>query len=710
MTRVLVALRAAALSVTGASVYGDFFATHGYVLPVVLASVLGAVTGATRWSPVRVLPVGFGAFVVLAAYTAFADTLWRGVPGPDTVLAVVRGAAGGWARMMTVGLPADVRGDLLVTPMLLAWAAAFASTAIASRTRSVLPAVAPPLAAFVVALVQVASHTTGNLGPACLFLVFVLLPVRAPRPSVWVALRRSVLALPTIAAVVALAAAGTVVLPLAGGHDRFDPRDLRPPPIRVDDATTPLALLKKQLRAEEPYRVCTVRVDGDPDAVDRIRTAALERFDGVLWTSADGFLLAGRELAVDPDAGPSAPVSALVTVDRLAGPHLPVLGRPSGVEVVSTPAPRLGFSAGSGVLISTAPVAGLSYRVRGGARAADDGLFYAQPSTTAKYQRHTALPDGVPSAVRGLAQRLAAADPQPYRQLVALQEHLRSLPYSLEAAPGHSWAAVERLLGAEGGDGAYAEQHAAAFAVVARAMGLPSRVAVGYRLHDDVAGEYTVTAYDADAWAEVHFDGYGWVAFHPTDYGRTPESRREQADEVGLEPPRTSRPDAPEAGSPDVDRDGPEGGGLGPLIRRTALITVIVLGGAVLLAALGVVVLKRHRRWRRSRTGTAADRVLGAWHEVVDRLAERRLTVPRSRTAREVALAVASSSSAVARLAPLVSEALYAPTGPAESDVERAWRLEAEVRAELHPKRWSRAAAALSPRPLLADLADRRVR
>jgi hypothetical protein len=53
---------------------------------------------------------------------------------------------------------------------------------------------------------------------------------------------------------------------------------------------------------------------------------------------------------------------------------------------------------------------------------------------------------------------------------------------------------------------------AASFAVLARLLGLPTRIVVGFRA--DAAGG-TVRAADALAWPEVLFEGIGWVPFNP---------------------------------------------------------------------------------------------------------------------------------------------------------------------------------------------------
>jgi transglutaminase-like putative cysteine protease len=61
-------------------------------------------------------------------------------------------------------------------------------------------------------------------------------------------------------------------------------------------------------------------------------------------------------------------------------------------------------------------------------------------------------------------------------------------------------------------------QFASAMAVMARLVGLPARVAIGYRpgAYDLWSGTYRVRAGDAHAWVEIHFREHGWVPFDPT--------------------------------------------------------------------------------------------------------------------------------------------------------------------------------------------------
>jgi hypothetical protein len=120
------------------------------------------------------------------------------------------------------------------------------------------------------------------------------------------------------------------------------------------------------------------------------------------------------------------------------------------------------------------------------------------------------------------------------------------------------------------------------------------------------------------------------------------------------------------------------------------------------------------RRWRAGH-GTPAQRLVGAWREVVDRLIEAGVPVPASRTGRELARDLGGGPAApvsrhVADLAPLVAGAVFGVEEPEESVVQRAWALEARVRRELAASLplLVRLRALLDPRPLVPRIARRR--
>ncbi len=66
----------------------------------------------------------------------------------------------------------------------------------------------------------------------------------------------------------------------------------------------------------------------------------------------------------------------------------------------------------------------------------------------------------------------------------------------------------------------YCDLYATSLAIVARAVGLPSRVASGYLVSDSQelrTNEYLIRESDYHAWTEIYFEGAGWVTFDATD-------------------------------------------------------------------------------------------------------------------------------------------------------------------------------------------------
>ena len=76
----------------------------------------------------------------------------------------------------------------------------------------------------------------------------------------------------------------------------------------------------------------------------------------------------------------------------------------------------------------------------------------------------------------------------------------------------------EFLIDGQPGD---AMDYATATVMLARASGLPARIAVGYLpgVRDPLSGAYQVTRSDAHAWAEIYFADHGWIPFDSSPRG-----------------------------------------------------------------------------------------------------------------------------------------------------------------------------------------------
>jgi hypothetical protein len=131
--------------------------------------------------------------------------------------------------------------------------------------------------------------------------------------------------------------------------------------------------------------------------------------------------------------------------------------------------------------------------------------------------RYLALPSALPQRVRELALRLTRDQPNPYAKATALEAYLRQIPYNrLAEPPPPGRELVDHFL-YENREG-HCYHHASAMVVLARAAGIPARLASGFGQgsYDAARDVYVVKDSDAHAWAEIYFPSYGWVEFEAT--------------------------------------------------------------------------------------------------------------------------------------------------------------------------------------------------
>ena len=165
------------------------------------------------------------------------------------------------------------------------------------------------------------------------------------------------------------------------------------------------------------------------------------------------------------------------------------------------------------------------YTVEATAVRLDSGLAAARLEDTPPEirARYTALPGDVPARVRALARQAAGLDgapgsapPSPYEQARAIETFLRQYPYTLDLPPPPTDVDIVDYFLFDLQKG-FCDYYASAMVVMARAVGLPARLAAGFQQQPpSAAGVQTVRQIDAHSWAEVYFAGYGWVEFEPT--------------------------------------------------------------------------------------------------------------------------------------------------------------------------------------------------
>lgn len=324
--------------------------------------------------------------------------------------------------------------------------------------------------------------------------------------------------------------------------------------------------------------------------------------------------------------------------------------------------------------------------------------------------------------------------------LIALQDYLRTFSYDITpedaelAASGGSVDFLERFL-FETQTG-YCQQFATAFALLARAEGIPTRVVVGFLPGSAVQGEddtYEVSGLHTHAWPEVYFEDYGWVRFDPTPRLEAPQPRytREAFEPggpgsggtenggvgaaLGRQNPLEDRRLAGANTGANTGADRPAGllGADRPVaedpvwekaFNRLALAVAI----ALLLFLASVPALKTWRINRRYRRARGADgAAAAAFAQFEDEAAE--LASPRepaesaaAYAARLVRLRKVPPDDA-ARLASIYEASEYAPRGVRSDQAGQARVLARKLRGALWARAswWERATRLFSPRRLV---------
>jgi hypothetical protein len=620
----------------------------------------------------RLVPAGLAALAVMVLAMAGGFFLARGAsPDRDPTWVLLDTVP----RLLTAARPAPATPELLVPGLLLI---------IGISTGMVLSVTKRGTALFVPALgaatlyVSAALLTTGRAdryGLVALTLVLVL-------ALGWLIIDRRGPVVPPAVLATTLAALTllTFVLPTNG----FEPRKLVTPPVTNLALSNPLPQLAAWA-AQGDAELFRMRGPEVP-----VRLVTLSRYSGASWEAASTYGPLGVVDAPDlPTGGKFQDTSVDLQITGLKGEWLPGVGKPQAVSLSNA---MVDPDTGS-LVVAEGLRTGMSYTVRGVVETpADTDLAEAQvPAGATKY---TALPR-LPFTLSEYARQATQSARTPYEKAVALEQVVRlDRRPDAEAPVGSSYARLETFLfgtaGESGAGAGTAEQFASAYAVLARAVGLPTRVVVGFQPVPEQNGERIVRAADATAWPEVYFTGWGWVAFDPVSgngSGPSAASKREVLNRLAsttAKPTPTSLASVPPLVQPTaVQGDQVAAPQAAKGFPFWALTPVLLL--------VGLYVARTSRRVRLRAAGP-----VGAWHEVLDALQLAGLRPKPSRTVPDVAR---EWGEAGAQLAVMVDQAAFAPE---PEHHENSWRLARQVKKAVRRKAswWRRLVWAIDPRPL----------
>jgi LPXTG-motif cell wall-anchored protein len=440
-------------------------------------------------------------------------------------------------------------------------------------------------------------------------------------------------------------------------------------------SATPGASEAANARVVGPRRAFTLR-DFDGRSWQRTEATDLQEWAPGTLLSSDPRV---QGALLDPQAGTLARVD--VTIDSLRELRLPVSTFPRTVEIagpwrydaerdeiVGDQATGVGTTYSMTVEIPTLTADDL--KAAGGELPA--GL---EPYLTVPQTAHT-------DDIRALAKQITADASGTYEQALALQTYFRDMSrfvYDTQVAPARTDDAVWDFLTTRHG---YCVQFATSMAVMARSLGIPARLGVGFLPGvADANGIYTVTGRLSHTWPELYFPSVGWVRFEPTP-----------AVQSGS-PPRWSDPiafstAAPNAGELPNDLAGHATAGAtagatapGSNVQTgesTSRLPLVVGAGLLVALAIGGLVVAR----RRSIRETPLDPEV-AWSRLRERLAASTIEWSDARTPRQCVDVVRArviqlrtvplsepADAALVQLADALEQLRYAPAPQARTPEE----------------------------------------
>ena len=440
------------------------------------------------------------------------------------------------------------------------------------------------------------------------------------------------------------------------------------PELRAPESTAPLQMadpsldLKRNLVQGSSDVVLTHRSE---TGTSYLKLATLPRF------TVDGFGLQDVRVATGRLPGPGGLASGRgtprvtdVEIGPFASEWLPVPFVPTSFDAPG----EWGFALDTLDVMALQgadrgrATADLSYQVRSlDIRPSDGEIAQASSSGNGRQEQLEVVPQ-LPQRVADLAHEVTADAPTAGAKALALQAYLTSeeFTYSLAStATGDGLATIDDFLFRS--RSGYCEQFAGSMAIMARTLGIPSRMAVGFVPGelDEASGWYEVTARDLHTWPELWLDGWGWVAFEPTPARGLPTvvegGTAAPTATVAPTADQTSAPTDEPTPTPSSGAEQPSGGeGFGSGGGWLWLLAVLAVLGAGGWAAPRF--RRRYQRWDRLKPNPdARGATIAAWDEVRDTALRKGVRWPSG-----------SPRFAAAQLAPLL-----APDAEAQAALHR---------------------------------------
>lgn len=720
-----------------------------------LAVGTGAALAARALRLGALLTVGLALVAYLLFGSAFAvpdEALGHVIPTLTSIASLGIGAVWGWADLLTLRAPVELPDYVTVVPYVAAWVVGLVGTTLATRwlprrrtaARASLLLIGPGLlylASILLGTEQPFYPGVRGVGFAALALIWLgwrhstAESVRVESPGAAGSernrgmLRRRLIGTATVvvAAVALGALTGAALAPPP--QQRFVLREQIVPPFQALEFPSPLAGFRQYSKLEVEKTLFTVR-GLKPDELLRLST--MDSYDGHLWTVAgskiasDGsgsFALVGGSYPKPPLVTADGDQTISLTVGAYRDVWIPTVGYPRSLTMAKQSRDQLAglrynAATGSAVLLSGL-TKGDTIVETGELQKTDYDDATLRDVPTAHLQLGPA--DDIPDIVAAKATEFAGSTSSPIEQLRNIEQTLHTQGFlshgtasdSVPSLAGHGADRMEALFSGSVmvGD---AEQYASAMALMARSLGYPARVVMGFA-PTVTAGEAAagtpvkVTGHDVTAWVEVPFQGVGWIPFLPTPtqtdvpQDQVPKPQTQPQPQV-RQPPRTQNDENDLVTNVQIDNTEKKSK---DAFALPAWVVGVGLGGVIpalliLVPLLIVSAIRRRRAARRRGASRRRDAVAGAWDELLDRVDELGIGRPAVPTTRarmaaslEPHLARRDDGLSVATLARRTDDAVFSGRELDDGEVDAVW---AEVIATVEATRatlprWKRAVA-----------------
>ncbi|MET8135590.1 DUF3488 and transglutaminase-like domain-containing protein [Streptomyces sp. NPDC005251] len=491
-------------------------------------------------------------------------------------------------------------------------------------------------------------------------------------------------------------------------------------------AVNPLVSLRDSLNVDEDRTVLTYRTNTAETQDLYLRIVSLDDFDGTAWKPAQRHIVDVPKTFPAP-IGLSGQVKRATIQTRIAAADwyaqdwLPMPYPASKVDISGS----WRYEPVGRTLVGDhgQNTRGVQYQVTSlMVEPTAQQLASAPEPSPAMRREYTKVPDSLPAVVANTARKVTAGSANQYEQAVKLQDYFAAsgnFRYNTQVQAGSGSTAIANFLKDKEG---FCVHFSFAMASMARTLGIPARVAVGFTPGTPQAdGSMSVGLRDAHAWPELYFEGVGWTRFEPTPSRGTVPSYT-QTNTPGNDVPAAPKPTFSTSAAPSTAPSASES--CSAQLRKLAACpgqsSTVAVGvqdddwpwfnilGLTLagLLVLGVPLLPMlwRMRVRAVRLGghgcTEADvaaYTLGAWLEVTDSAWDYGITPEESQTPRKAAERIVAlgrldpeAAVSVHRLAAAVEQVLYAPHPRPEAGlaidarrVEEAFRISASRPARL---------------------------